>query len=115
CLFGRAKPGAIVLAVNPQLSNEFGPRIVVAYHQFGKGRVLVLGTDSTWNWALQESRPGFDRMHEQFWRQTVRFVARHPETSAELTGLRPSKEVVYEGETVQVLMALPAEVAAKPA
>jgi hypothetical protein len=115
CLFQRAKPGATVLAVNPQLANEFGQRIVVACQQFGKGRVLVLGTDSTWNWAFQESRPGFDMMHEQFWRQAVRFVGRRPEVNNDSQALRPSKEIVYEGDTVRLRLTLPPEVATKSA
>jgi uncharacterized membrane protein len=113
CLFGRAKPGAEVLAVHPQLANEFGPRIVVAQQQFGKGRVLVLGTDNTWNWALQEARPGFDQLHEQFWRQAVRFVARRPSDEGESNALRAAKDVVYEGETVRLQLLLPPELASK--
>lgn len=113
-LFERAKPGAVVLGVHPRLANDFGARIVVAYHQFGKGRVLVLGTDRTWTWALQESRPGFDTLHEQFWRQAVRFVARRPEAGATPEALRASKEMVYEGENVRLTLTVPADVAAKP-
>ena len=89
-----------MFAVHPQLANEFGPRIVAAYQRYGKGRVLVVGTDSTWNWAFQESRSGFDNLHEQFWRQAVRFVARRPELDEAVTGLRPVKDVVYEGPVV---------------
>ena len=113
CLFTRAKPGAEVLAVHPQLANEFGQRIVIAAQQFGKGRVLVLGTDHTWNWAFQESRPGFDQLHEQFWRQAVRFVARRPKENASGDALRPEKETVYEGETVRLRLAVPPELASK--
>jgi len=112
CLFERAKPGAVVLAVHPQLANDFGQRIVAAGQRFGKGQVLVLGTDSTWNWAFQESRPGFDNMHEQFWRQAVRSVARRPEANAETVGLRPAKEIWYEGDTVRLRLTLPPEMRA---
>jgi len=113
CLFLRAKPGAEVLAVHPQLANEFGSRIVAAQHQYGKGRVLVLGTDHTWNWAFQESRPVFDQLHEQFWRQAVRFVARRPEQESESQALWPTQDVVFEGETVRLRLVLPPELAGK--
>ncbi len=71
------KPGAEVLAVNPQETlpggNESMP--VVAVQQFGVGRVVALTADTTWKWRFQMEGHGLDSPYYRFWRQSVRWAA----------------------------------------
>jgi hypothetical protein len=64
----RAKPGATVLAVNPQISNANGKRIVVAIQTFGAGRCLFSTVDSTWRWRWRVG----DRYFYRYWGHIVR-------------------------------------------
>jgi hypothetical protein len=68
----RPAPGATVLATNPARKGRFGELPVVAYHFAGDGKVLLVGTDSTFLWRQNVG----DRFFYGFWGQAVRFVAR---------------------------------------
>jgi len=71
------KPGAEVLAVNPNESLPGGGEKmpVVAVQQFGTGRVLALTADTTWKWRFQMEGHGLDSPYYRFWRQSVRWAA----------------------------------------
>jgi hypothetical protein len=71
----RPTPAATVLAVNPTVVNNFGKLPLIAWHQAGKGRVLFVGTDSTWLWRQNAG----DRFFYKFWGQSLRFVGRSDE------------------------------------
>ncbi len=62
------KPGATVLAVNPDRSTAAGQRPVVALQPFGAGRCLMVMTDSTWRWRWRVG----DRHFYRFWGQVLR-------------------------------------------
>ncbi len=67
----RAKPGADVLAVHKDASNEDGRIPLLATRTFGAGKVLFMGTDGAWRW-----RKGVeDKYHYRFWGQVVRWMA----------------------------------------
>jgi hypothetical protein len=68
----RPTPAATVLAVNPTVTNSFGELPLIAWHQAGRGRVLFVGTDSTWLWRQNAG----DRLFYKFWGQAIRFVGR---------------------------------------
>jgi uncharacterized membrane protein len=64
------KPGATLLAVF-----QDGGSPAMACWQKGRGRVLALGTLSTWRWALGVSEKGmFQSSYTQFWRQALRWL-----------------------------------------
>ncbi|HTU21666.1 MAG TPA: hypothetical protein VMG10_26755 [Gemmataceae bacterium] len=67
----RPAPGATVLAVNP-IANSYGKQPLIAYHYAGKGKVMFVGTDSTWLWRRNVG----DRFFYRFWGQGLRFMAR---------------------------------------
>jgi hypothetical protein len=67
----RPAPGATVLAWNP-IQGPYGKLPLVAYHFAGKGKVMFVGTDSTWLWRRNVG----DRFFYKFWGQALRFVAR---------------------------------------
>jgi len=71
----RAAPAATVLAVNPNRQTRFGPVPLVAWHFAGEGKVMFVGTDSTWLWRQNVG----DRFFYRFWGQSIRFVARREE------------------------------------
>ncbi len=73
-LAGHPKPGAVVLATAKDalpLGSDSGPPAVVVVQNYGLGRVLWLGIDSTWRWR---ARTG-DRDHYRFWGQLSRWAA----------------------------------------
>src|SRR5207253_7225657 len=71
-------PAATVLAWNPSIQGRFGKTPLVAHHYAGKGRVLFIGTDSTWLWRQNVG----DRFFYTFWGQSIRFVARRYDATA---------------------------------
>jgi hypothetical protein len=70
----RPKRGARVLAVhgNPlRQTEDEEPEPVIAFQQYGSGRVLYLGTDETWRWRYIDD----GRCNRRFWSNAVRFLA----------------------------------------
>jgi uncharacterized membrane protein len=48
---GRAKPGAVVLGVDPTQRAAWGPRIILAAQEIGRGRTLAFTSDTTRQWG----------------------------------------------------------------
>src|SRR5262249_43885829 len=71
-LVQRAKPGADVLAVNPQVQIEGQPAVVLAVQRAGGGgQVMVMAADTTWNWSRLPRIVGQpDNLYGRFWSQT---------------------------------------------
>ena len=71
-----AKPGADVLAVDPSVSIDGKPAVVVAVQRFGAGHTMVLSADTTWRWSRMTRVLGrADTLYARFWSQTVRWLA----------------------------------------
>jgi hypothetical protein len=74
---GKAKPGAVVLAyVEPEASGPAAKerekeRALIVRHNYGFGRVLYVGLDSTWRWRYKVG----DTYHHRFWGQAIRWAA----------------------------------------
>ena len=67
----RSKPGAEVLCVHKDVTNQYGRLPLLATRTFGAGKVLFMGTDGAWRW-----RKGVeDKYHYRFWGQVVRWMA----------------------------------------
>lgn len=102
----RAAPGASVLAWEPHYANRFGKLPLIAEQYAGKGRVMLVGTDSTWLWRQNVG----DRFFYKFWGQSIRFVARRDESETQKTRLEVQPARAQPGETAQVeLMAFHAD------
>lgn len=74
---GRPKDGAMVLA-----ETDRGDPLLVS-QDYGKGRVLAFGADTTWLWTaygLPKSEEGL-QLHARFWRQVVLWLA-HQDNAA---------------------------------
>ncbi|MCY2968234.1 MAG: hypothetical protein NT069_32160 [Planctomycetota bacterium] len=93
----RASSAASVLAVNPNVENGFGKMPLIAWQFFGAGRVLFLGTDSTWLWRQNSG----DRYYYTFWGQAVRFVARRDESESKKNHLELQPVRVQPGEATR--------------
>jgi hypothetical protein len=102
----RPSPGATVLATNPSIEDRFGKMPLVAYHYAGRGKVMFIGTDSTWLWRQNVG----DRFFYKFWGQTVRFVARRDEKEGQKSWIEVRPLRAQVGEQVEVeLMAFAAD------
>ncbi len=72
-IVGAPKPGAMVLAVNPLRKATWGGLIVVAAQPYGRGKTMVVTTDTTWRWAFGATTQSME-MHRRFWGQTLRWL-----------------------------------------
>jgi len=91
-----AKPGAQVLA---ELSDSSQPMPLIAWHRYGAGKVMFIGTDQLWR---LRARAG-DKYHLKFWGQAIQFL-----TLSRLLGenrlvqLQTGRERYALGEPVEV-------------
>jgi uncharacterized membrane protein len=77
-------------------SNKY-PLIVTG--RFGKGRSLVVATDSLWNWNFRQiGEGGSGRYYQRFWNNLINWLIDEPETR--LLKLETHKEHYEEGEEV---------------
>lgn len=94
----RPAPAATVLAYNPSIEGRYGKMPLVAHHYYGKGRVMFVGTDSTWLWRQNVG----DRFFYKFWGQSVRFVARRDESEQKKTKIEVHPVRIQPNETAEV-------------
>lgn len=75
-----AREGAQVLLAHPRAEGAGGePLPVLTVGRAGEGRVLALGSDSTWRWGMTSAGADGDASgHERFWDRTLRWLARDP-------------------------------------
>ena len=77
---GRAKDGAVTLAYVPQINAPADPagqrdmernNSLVVRQNFGFGKVIFVGIDSTWRWRFKKG----DTYNHRFWSQVIRWAA----------------------------------------
>jgi uncharacterized membrane protein len=76
------KPDATVLAVHPQLRTKTGqPMPVIVAGEYGKGRSLVVTTDTLWRYGfVAAARPGDDgRQYTKLWENAIRWLIQDPD------------------------------------
>ncbi len=104
---GKAKPGATVLASPRGERAPAGDRTayerehgLIVRQNYGFGRVLYVGLDSTWRWRYKAG----DAYHHRFWGQLVRWAAgnRPPLVGNEFVRFGPRKPAVAPGQEVEV-------------
>jgi hypothetical protein len=114
----RAKPLGEILAVHPKRpaaetrrggsgARDLHPLVV---HQFvGSGRSMFFGFDESWRWRFREGELRFN----QFWIQTVRYLARSRSGRVEL---RLDRQVPYRrGEPIKIIVRFPDDAPPPPA
>lgn len=74
--FTAVRPGASVLLAHPSRTTESGqPLPVVAVREYGRGKVMLVGTDSTWRWKLGGSRDWkIASFYARFWSRAVQYL-----------------------------------------
>ncbi|MCY3773981.1 MAG: glutamine amidotransferase [Gemmatimonadetes bacterium] len=70
---GGVKPGASVLAIDPEADVLEGSNVLLAAQRYGRGRSMAFTGFSTWRWQMH--LPSEDQSHERFWRQMIRWIA----------------------------------------
>jgi hypothetical protein len=94
----RPAPAACVLAWNPAVVGRFGKLPLIVHHNAGRGRVLFVGTDSTWLWRRNVG----DRFFYKFWGQALRFVARRDEEARSRSRIEVRPVRARPGEEAQI-------------
>lgn len=74
--FASVRPGASVLLSHPDAKTPGGqPLPVVAVREFGRGKVMLVGTDSTWRWKLGGGRDWkVAPFYGRFWSRAVQYL-----------------------------------------
>jgi hypothetical protein len=99
----RAAPSATVLAYNASLDGRYGKLPLVAHHYAGQGKVLFVGTDSTWLWRQNVG----DRFFYKFWGQAIRFVSRRSDDQKKKSWVEVRPVRARPGDAAQIeLMAI---------
>jgi len=65
-----AKPAATVLLTLPDAARRTEPYPLVAWHRYGSGKALFVGTDQLWRLRFKRG----DTHHLHFWGQAIRFL-----------------------------------------
>lgn len=113
---GKAKPGARALvyvnvpAADKQAKNRpEATNAVIALQNYGFGRVLYAGIDSTWRWRYKVG----DTLHHRFWGQAIRWAAADKPltTGNEFIRFGTQQPVYREGQVPDVIVRLGDEVA----
>ena len=74
--FASVKPGATVLAVHPQERTADGqPLPVFAIRDYGRGKVMLASSDSTWRWKLGAAADWrIAAFYARFWTKAVQYL-----------------------------------------
>ncbi|UPT72608.1 MAG: glutamine amidotransferase [Elusimicrobiota bacterium] len=74
--FAATRAGAAVLASHPRETAEDGkPLPVAAVRPYGRGKVMLISTDSTWRWKLGAAAdPDAAGFYARFWTRAVQYL-----------------------------------------
>jgi len=74
--FSSVRAGATVLASHPTQTTEDGkPLPVAAVRSFGRGKVMLISTDSSWRWKLGAAAdPDAAGFYGRFWTRAVQYL-----------------------------------------
>ena len=76
CQHLRQKPNTNVIAVHPTLKLEQKNSVVLACMEYGKGRTVALGTNTTWRWLLSSAYEGkSDLIYKNFWENIIYWLS----------------------------------------
>ncbi|MCI0465193.1 MAG: hypothetical protein L0Z62_50365, partial [Gemmataceae bacterium] len=110
-MVGRAKPGAVALAygVDPETVGRKPAaadkeQVLIVRQNYGFGRVLFVGLDSTWRWRFKVG----DSYHHRFWGQVIRWAASDKPLVAGNEHVRfGTREPMYrQGQEVDIVVRL---------
>ena len=94
----RLKPGATgLLTGGPEQNRD--RQVVLAFHRYGRGKVIALPIQDSWTWQMHADIPLEDQTHETFWRQLLRWLADGVPNQVEA---QSEREVVEPGQPVNL-------------
>ncbi len=94
----RLKPGATSLLTGGSELDRT-TQVVMAYHRYGRGKVIVLPIQDSWIWQMHADVALEDQTHEIFWRQLIRWLA---DGVPHRVGVQGEREVVEPGQSVGI-------------
>ncbi len=71
---------------------------VLVSGEFGEGRVLAFGTDSTWLWQMH----GFEKEHKRFWRQVILWLVKRDDLNRDDVWVKLDQRRFNPGSRVQI-------------
>ncbi len=96
----RLKPGATgLLTGGPE--QERDRQIVLAYHRYGRGKVIALPVQDSWIWQMHADISLEDQTHEVFWRQLLRWLA---DGVPSQVAAQADRELVEPGQPVNLIV-----------
>jgi hypothetical protein len=116
-VIGKAKPGATTLAYVASDERGLTPKeksdreketALIVRQNYGFGRVLYVGLDSTWRWRYRTG----DTYHHRFWGQAIRWAASDKPLIAgnDFVRFGTPQAVFKQGEKVEIAVRLTDEV-----
>ena len=94
----RLKPGATgLLTGGPEGDRD--RQVVLAYHRYGRGKVMALPIQDSWIWQMHADISLEDQTHEIFWRQLLRWLT---DGVPHQVGAQSELEVVEPGQPVKL-------------
>ena len=94
----RLKPGATGLLTGGSEADRT-TQVVLAYHRYGRGKVIVLPIQDSWIWQMHADIDLEDQTHETFWRQLLRWLS---DGVPHRVDARSEREVVEPGQPVGI-------------
>jgi uncharacterized membrane protein len=98
------REGGITLLEHPKARTPHGERMpVLSVGSHGHGRVLALGTDTSWHWSMPTAGKGSDpSAYDRFWDRAIRWLTRDPllepsSVTSERESYGPGARVVLSG------------------
>ena len=96
----RLKPGATrLLSGGPDRDRE--RQVVLAFHRYGRGKVIVLPIQDSWIWQMHADIPLEDQTHETFWRQLLRWLS---DDVPDQVAAQSEREAVEPGQPVNLMI-----------
>jgi len=75
--------------------------VVLAFHRYGRGKVVVLPIQDSWIWQMHADIPLEDQTHETFWRQLLRWLT---DGVPQQVGAQSERELVEPGQPANLLV-----------
>ncbi|MET0286057.1 MAG: glutamine amidotransferase, partial [Polyangiales bacterium] len=96
------RQGGVALLEHPRARTPGNERMpVLSVGNFGTGRVLAFGTDTSWHWSMPTAGRGGDpSAYDRFWDRAIRWLTRDP--LLEPSSLASDRESYGPGSTIAV-------------
>ena len=96
----RLKPGATGLLTGGT-ERERERQVVLAYHRYGRGKVIAFPIQDSWIWQMHADISLEDQTHEVFWRQLLRWLTDGVPNQVQA---QSEREVVEPGQPVNLVV-----------